>query len=217
MAKKSRRSKEKSRPQRPQDWSPEEKLLVVVESRGLTDQELGAFLRKEGLHQAQLDEWSAPPGAALEPAACKGTKKASAESKRIRELERELRRKEKALAEAAALLILKKKAQAIWGAEHAYRTQPRRERQARPPPKWGRKRRGRAGFGCSAVFTPLFSSSLGEATPLGNSKAPKSEVPDPGPFRGEDGEKGDIGRSPLCPFNPEPQFTKGEKMKTKRK
>ena len=59
MAKKSRRSKEKSRPQRPQDWSPEEKLRVVVESRGLTDEELGAFLRKEGLHQAQLDEWSA--------------------------------------------------------------------------------------------------------------------------------------------------------------
>ena len=115
MAKKSRRSKEKSRPQRPQDWSPEEKLRVVVESRGLTDEELGAFLRKEGLHQAQLDEWSATARSSL--SARKGTKKASAESKRIRELERELRRKEKALAEAAALLILKKKAQAIWGDE----------------------------------------------------------------------------------------------------
>jgi transposase-like protein len=115
MAKKSRRSKEKARPQRPQDWSPEEKLRVVVESRGLTDEELGAFLRKEGLHQAQLDEWSATARSSL--SARKGTKKASAESKRIRELERELRRKEKALAEAAALLILKKKAQAIWGDE----------------------------------------------------------------------------------------------------
>ena len=115
MAKKSRRSKEKTRPQRPQDWSPEEKLRVVVESRGLTDEELGAFLRKEGLHQAQLDEWSATARSSL--SARKGTKKASAESKRIRELERELRRKEKALAEAAALLILKKKAQAIWGDE----------------------------------------------------------------------------------------------------
>jgi transposase-like protein len=111
MAKKSRRSKEKSRPQRPQDWSPEEKLRVVVESTGLTDEELGAFL----LHQAQLDEWSATARSSL--SARKGTKKASAESKRIRELERELRRKEKALAEAAALLILKKKAQAIWGDE----------------------------------------------------------------------------------------------------
>ena len=35
--------------------------------------------------------------------------------KRIKELERELRRKDKALAETAALLVLKKKAQAIWG------------------------------------------------------------------------------------------------------
>ena len=41
----------------------------------------------------------------------------SAETRRIRELERELARKEKALAEAAALLLLEKKAQALWGAE----------------------------------------------------------------------------------------------------
>jgi transposase-like protein len=115
MAKKSRRTKEKARPKRPQDWSPEEKLRVVVESRGLTDEELGAFLRKEGLHQAQVEEWSATAHSSL--LARKGAKKASAESKRIRELERELRRKEKALAEAAALLILKKKAQEIWGDE----------------------------------------------------------------------------------------------------
>ncbi len=115
MTKKSGSSKAKARPQRPQDWSPEEKLRVVVESMGLTDEELGAFLRKEGLHQAQLDGWSAAARSSL--SARKGAKKASAESKRIRELERELRRKEKALAEAAALLILKKKAQAIWGDE----------------------------------------------------------------------------------------------------
>jgi hypothetical protein len=44
-------------------------------------------------------------------------KKVSAEAKRVRELERELRRKEKALAETAALLVLKKKAAAIWGDE----------------------------------------------------------------------------------------------------
>jgi len=115
MAKKSRRSKKATRGQRPQDWSPEEKLRVVVESRRLDDEELGAFLRREGLHQVQLDEWSATAHASL--LVRKGPKKPSPESKRIRELERELRRKEKALAEAAALLILKKKAQAIWGDE----------------------------------------------------------------------------------------------------
>jgi transposase-like protein len=115
MAKKSDQSKGSGRARRPQDWSPEEKLRVVVESRGLADEELGAFLRKEGLHQAQLEEWSATARSSL--SVRKGSKKPSAESKRIRELERELRRKEKALAEAAALLILKKKAQAIWGDE----------------------------------------------------------------------------------------------------
>jgi transposase len=115
MAKKSSRSQEGLGARRPQDWSPEEKLRVVVESGGLADDELGAFLRKEGLHQAQLDEWSATARSSLQ--ARKSSKKPSAEAKRIRELERELRRKEKALAEAAALLILKKKAQAIWGDE----------------------------------------------------------------------------------------------------
>ena len=115
MPKKSSRSKPRARSQRPQDWSSEEKLRVVAESRNLSDDELGAFLRKEGLHQAQLDEWSATARSSL--SVRKGSKKTSSEVKRIRELERELRRKEKALAEAAALLILQKKVQAIWGDE----------------------------------------------------------------------------------------------------
>ena len=115
MANESQGSKDRTRPQRPQDWSPTEKLRVVVASMGLADTELGAFLRKEGLHKAQLDEWSAAARASL--SARKGTRKVSAESKRILELERELRRKDKALAETAALLVLKKKAQAIWGDE----------------------------------------------------------------------------------------------------
>ena len=115
MTKQTRKPESRVRPQRPQDWSPEEKLRVVVEALDLTDEELGAFLRKEGLHQAQLDAWSVK--ARLSLSSGKGGKKASTESKRIRELERELRRKEKALAETAALLVLKKKARAIWGDE----------------------------------------------------------------------------------------------------
>ena len=115
MPKKTERSKVGARARRPQDWSPEEKLRVVVEATGLVDEELGAFLRKEGLHQAQLDEWRVTACSSLSTR--KSTTKTSAESRRIRELERELRRKEKALAEAAAILILQKKVQAIWGDE----------------------------------------------------------------------------------------------------
>jgi transposase len=49
----------------------------------------------------------------LRPPQSKHTR--SLEARRVRELEKELRRKDKALAEAAALLVLQKKVQAIWG------------------------------------------------------------------------------------------------------
>jgi transposase-like protein len=97
-------------------WTPEEKLRVVAAASSLSDEELGAFLRQEGLHEAHLTEWRQAAQAAL------GTQKkrkasASPEARKVRELEKELRRKDKALAEVAALLTLKKKAQAIWGDE----------------------------------------------------------------------------------------------------
>jgi len=106
---------------RPQDWSAEEKLQAVLEAAALDADELGEFLRRKGLHEAQLEEWreQVSKGALEElgSSSRRRSKKASAESKRIRELEKELRRKDKALAEAAALIVLKKKAQAIWGDE----------------------------------------------------------------------------------------------------
>ena len=106
---------------RPEDWSAEEKLAVVLAARGLGEAELGELLRRRGLHEEQLTRWrEAVESGALE--SLRGTRKVSAKSgdaKRIKELERELRRKEKALAEAAALLVLRKKAQALWGDEDA--------------------------------------------------------------------------------------------------
>ena len=102
----------------PHEWSPEAKLAVVVEASGIPDAELGAFLRRRGVHEAQLQEWRAAAMAGLsQPKAAGRSKMTSQEARRIRELERELRRKEKALAEAAALLVLKKKIQEIWGGE----------------------------------------------------------------------------------------------------
>lgn len=125
MSEKSRRTSPALRPRRSQDWSAEEKFRVVVESRSLSEQERGAFLRKEGLHQAQLDEWAGAMHSAL--TAGKKVQKASADRKRIKMLERELRRKEKALAETAALLVLQKKVHAIWGDEDDD-TEPRSDR-----------------------------------------------------------------------------------------
>ena len=97
---------------RPQDWSPEEKLAAVLEATSLSEEDLGPFLRSRGLHEAHLQQWHEQMLVGLEPAPTTRVVR-----KRIQELEKELNRKDKALAEAAALLVLKKKAQDIWGGE----------------------------------------------------------------------------------------------------
>jgi len=111
-----KRPDEENSPTPPQpDWTAEQKLALVLEAAAIPDDELGEFLRRKGVHAAQLREWR---GQAL--AGLQGTSRRKAtteDARRVRELERELNRKEKALAEAAALLVLKKKAQAIWGDE----------------------------------------------------------------------------------------------------
>ena len=64
-----------------------------------------------------MTQWRQEMLTGLAESKARPSSKPTAEARRIRELERELARKEKALAEAAALLILKKKAQALWGDE----------------------------------------------------------------------------------------------------
>jgi hypothetical protein len=90
-------------------------MRLVLEASRLSEAELGAFLRREGLHEAELDEWRDAMMSGLKPAASKRAR--SEEGRRVRELEKELRRKDKALAEAAALLVLQKKVRALWGDE----------------------------------------------------------------------------------------------------
>ncbi len=104
-------------PRRPEDWSADEKLRAVLEASALSGEALGAFLRREGLHEAQLVAWREAASAALADPKATKSKKPSPEAKRVRELERELLRKDKALAEAAALLVLQKKMQAYWAGE----------------------------------------------------------------------------------------------------
>jgi transposase-like protein len=98
------------------DWTPADKLRVITQGAALKDEELGEFLRREGLHHAQLEEWKADILAALAapPTAPRASPGVSA--KVVRDLERELARKDKALAEVTALLVLKKKVDALCGA-----------------------------------------------------------------------------------------------------
>ncbi|HEX4449467.1 MAG TPA: hypothetical protein VH143_01300 [Kofleriaceae bacterium] len=96
---------------RPQDWSPMERMQFLVEANGLGDQELGELLRRRGVHREQLDAWrTAVAEAFAQPTASRR----SPDGKRIRQLEREVARKDKALAETAALLVLQKKVQLLF-------------------------------------------------------------------------------------------------------
>ncbi len=95
----------------------EDKLRIVMEAGSLSGEALGEFLRREGLHEAQLDEWREKAMLAATGALKDAKRKKSEqtpEARRIRELESELRRKDKALAEAAALLVLQKKVREYW-------------------------------------------------------------------------------------------------------
>ena len=93
-------------------WTPEAKLKAVVETTNLAEHDLGAYLRKEGLYSNQIAEWRAEIVKYFE------TKPKFVKDERddiINKLEREILRKDKALAEASALLILQKKVDLIWG------------------------------------------------------------------------------------------------------
>jgi transposase-like protein len=100
---------------RPQDWTADERLRAVAETLSLDGEALGEYLRRNGLHREQIEQWRAEARTALERPGRR--RRPAAETKRIKELERELRKKEKALAEAAALLVLRKKLRALWGDE----------------------------------------------------------------------------------------------------
>lgn len=101
-----------------QSWSAEEKLEALLEAGYLEGEELGAYLRRKGLHSTDLERWRQETLEGLKSVG-RGRPRKDPEifelQKREKVLQRELRRKEKALAEASALLVLKKKAELIWG------------------------------------------------------------------------------------------------------
>jgi transposase-like protein len=98
----------------PQNRSPEEKLKLLIGFENLSPESRGEFLRREGLYEETLIDWKEQIKRALIPDR-KVRQEQTEKQRRIQELERELRRKDKALAETTALLVLKKKALSIWG------------------------------------------------------------------------------------------------------
>lgn len=92
-------------------WSIDEKIRVLADASRLSGSQLHTFLEKEGLLRGEVEQWRL----ALEEEG----RASLATTKRIHRLERELARKEKALAEAAALLVLKKKLESLEEGEDA--------------------------------------------------------------------------------------------------
>jgi transposase-like protein len=103
---------------RPAERSVQDKLKAVIEFEGLAGDKQGEYLRREGLHSDHIEAWKKRMEVGLEGggglSAASRTERAQ-DKQKIKELEKELHRKERALAETAALLVLKKKADLIWG------------------------------------------------------------------------------------------------------
>ncbi len=104
------------RSKRPQDWSLAERLQILMESHSLDEGSVNALCREKGIFRHHLEQWQAAFTAG-------GSGVNRSELRKLKDtnkaLARELNRKEKALAEAAALLVLKKKYQALWVEEDA--------------------------------------------------------------------------------------------------
>ena len=98
------------------EWSPEEKLEVIIKTATMKENELGEFLRANGLHSVDVEGWKQDIYSSQRPV---GRPKLDPELVELRakekELSRDLKRKDKALAEMAARIILIKKSQLLFG------------------------------------------------------------------------------------------------------
>ena len=104
-------SKEKS----PQDWSQAQRLEALMQCHLMNDEQISAYCRENGIYSHHLKEWKTAflsSNQDSESLSKQEQKKLKQENKR---LHKELNRKDKALSETAALLVLSKKCQAIWG------------------------------------------------------------------------------------------------------
>ena len=101
----------------PIQWTAEKKLSAIIETSTLNEQECNEYCRKHGIYKAELESWKTGfiKGAEQTVSQAKTDK---TELKQLRsennKLKKELNRKEKALAETAALLVLRKKLDALW-------------------------------------------------------------------------------------------------------
>lgn len=99
------------------DWSAEAKFAVLIETAPMSEAEVSQYCRENGLFREQVQQWKQDclGGFTTSEVQAKTIKQqAKSDKAEIKSLQRELRYKEKALAETAALLVLRKKLNALW-------------------------------------------------------------------------------------------------------
>ena len=105
-----------SKEKRPKDWTAEERLSALIETGPMSVEDRTVWCRKNGIFIHNLDQWKKDVLSAISSgSAGKQSEEVKNLKKENKSLKKDLSRKEKALAETAALLVLKKKAQEIWG------------------------------------------------------------------------------------------------------
>jgi transposase len=110
------RSESLSRPAKERVWTAAARLEAVITTAAMDEASRSAWCRERGVYAQQLQQWrdSATQALAAPEEARASPLQTKEDRRRIKELERELRRKDRALAETAALLVLSKKAEAIF-------------------------------------------------------------------------------------------------------
>ncbi len=106
-----------SRPARERAWTAPARFEAVLVTAAMDEASKSAWCRESGVYPQELEQWRLVATEALadpDEGARTNQREKKADRRRIKELERDLRRKEKALAEAAALLVLSKKLEAIF-------------------------------------------------------------------------------------------------------
>lgn len=98
---------------RPQDWSLSERFQLILDSQDKEGETLNAWCREQGIFPHHLQAWRKDFETGTSEAAVSRSEWRDLKAN-YQALQRELKRKEKALAEAAALLVLQKKYQALW-------------------------------------------------------------------------------------------------------
>ena len=98
----------------PQNWNAEQRLEAIANCYQLTDEQISVYCRKNGIYPHHIKQWKSEIMSKNQENKEDHKQKLKNLTLENKRLQKELNRKDKALAETAALLVLSKKCQAVW-------------------------------------------------------------------------------------------------------